>query len=226
MRYVWPSQTNYGTPVVKDYWKLIWCLLILCLLILCLLILCLLILFLLILWSSIKSLLLHQEECKRLQGEGGRQGGGGCEAGSRLFSRQQMSTGRKRGWIFVLLRFLYFAFLHVCIFTFLHVCTFVSSLISKQGFLHTSSQRVNVIFSWSHTAQVLVLYDEFFQQNENGEISKEKFLAEREVWWPLPKSWRVALFIGRTIFWRSRSLTCLTRIRVEPSTSMSSCWSR
>ena len=176
MRYVWPSQTNYGTPVVKDYWKLIRCLLILCLLILCLL----------ILWSSIKSLLLHQEECKRVQGEGGRQGGG-CETGSGLFSRQQMSTGRKRGWIFVFLRFLYFAFLHVCIFTFLHVCTFVSSLISKQGFLHTSSQRVNVIFSWSHTAQVLVLYDEFFQQNENGEISKEKFLAEHEVCWPLPK---------------------------------------
>ena len=29
--------------------------------------------------------------------------------------------------------------------------------------------------------QVLVLYDEFFEQNEKGEISKEKFLEEREV---------------------------------------------
>ena len=31
--------------------------------------------------------------------------------------------------------------------------------------------------------QVLVLYDEFFEQNEKGEISKEKFLEEREVGW-------------------------------------------
>ena len=29
--------------------------------------------------------------------------------------------------------------------------------------------------------QVLVLYDEFFEQNEKGEISKEKFLEERGV---------------------------------------------
>ena len=29
--------------------------------------------------------------------------------------------------------------------------------------------------------QVLVLYDEFFEQNEKGEISKEKFLEQREV---------------------------------------------
>ena len=29
--------------------------------------------------------------------------------------------------------------------------------------------------------QVLVLYDEFFEQNEKGEISKEKFLEERKV---------------------------------------------
>ena len=29
--------------------------------------------------------------------------------------------------------------------------------------------------------QVLVLYDKFFEQNEKGEISKEKFLEEREV---------------------------------------------
>ena len=29
--------------------------------------------------------------------------------------------------------------------------------------------------------QVLVLHDEFFEQNEKGEISKEKFLEEREV---------------------------------------------
>ena len=29
--------------------------------------------------------------------------------------------------------------------------------------------------------QVLVLYDKFFEQNEKGEISKEKFLKEREV---------------------------------------------
>ena len=29
--------------------------------------------------------------------------------------------------------------------------------------------------------QVLLLYDEFFEQNEKGEISKEKFLEQREV---------------------------------------------
>ena len=38
----------------------------------------------------------------------------------------------------------------------------------------------------SFALQVLVLYDEFFQQNENGEISKEKFLEERQVLQPPP----------------------------------------
>ena len=38
-----------------------------------------------------------------------------------------------------------------------------------------------LLFLEVNTAQVLVLYDEFFKQNKNGEISKEKFLEERQV---------------------------------------------
>ena len=43
-----------------------------------------------------------------------------------------------------------------------------------------------LLFLEVNTAQVLVLYDEFFKQNKNGEISKEKFLEERQVY-ILPK---------------------------------------
>ena len=49
-----------------------------------------------------------------------------------------------------------------------------------------------------YTIQVLVLYDEFFQQNENGEISKEKFLEERQVFL------RISKYEHHSILWEGR----------------------
>ena len=60
----------------------------------------------------------------------------------------------------------------------------VSSLVTKTQLSEKEVPPWSVkilLFLEVNTAQVLVLYDEFFKQNKNGEISKEKFLEERQV---------------------------------------------